>query len=98
MVQAECLNQGRASADLGEHAPESFGPCDQGDHRKTDLNIESESLERSKHRRVRSLTFAINSQAVPRRSFEGKSAEYRGIFSTLNYFISSVDQQRKTLL
>jgi plasmid replication initiation protein len=33
--------------------------------KKTDLNIELESLERSKHRRVTSVTFAIKEQAVP---------------------------------
>jgi plasmid replication initiation protein len=33
--------------------------------KKTDLNIEIESLERSKHRRVISVTFAIKEQAVP---------------------------------
>ena len=34
-------------------------------NRKTDLNIAIESLERSKHRRVTSVTFAIKEQAVP---------------------------------
>jgi hypothetical protein len=34
-------------------------------NRKTDLNIELESLVRSKHRRVTSVTFAIKEQAVP---------------------------------
>jgi plasmid replication initiation protein len=33
--------------------------------RKTDIGIEIESLERSKHRRVTSVTFAIKEQAVP---------------------------------
>ena len=32
---------------------------------KTDISIEVESLERSKHRRVTSVTFAIKEQAVP---------------------------------
>jgi hypothetical protein len=34
-------------------------------NKKTDLHIEVESLERSKHRRVTSMTFAIKEQAVP---------------------------------
>jgi plasmid replication initiation protein len=34
-------------------------------NKKTDLNIEVESLERSKHRRVTSVTFSIEEQAVP---------------------------------
>jgi plasmid replication initiation protein len=34
-------------------------------NKKTDINIEIESLERSKHRRVTSVTFAIDEQAVP---------------------------------
>jgi len=34
-------------------------------NKKTDINIEIESLERSKHRRVISVTFAIKEQAVP---------------------------------
>ena len=33
--------------------------------KKTDISIAIESLERSKHRRVTSLTFAIKEQAVP---------------------------------
>jgi plasmid replication initiation protein len=33
--------------------------------KKTDITIEIESLERSKHRRVTSVTFAIEEQAVP---------------------------------
>jgi plasmid replication initiation protein len=33
--------------------------------KKTDINIEIESLERSKHRRVTSLTFVIEEQPVP---------------------------------
>jgi hypothetical protein len=33
--------------------------------KKTDINIEIESLERSKHRRVTSVTFAIKEQEVP---------------------------------
>jgi plasmid replication initiation protein len=33
--------------------------------KKTDLHIELESLERSKHRRVTSVTFSIREQAVP---------------------------------
>jgi len=33
--------------------------------KKTDLKIVIDSLERSKHRRVTSVTFAINEQAVP---------------------------------
>jgi hypothetical protein len=34
-------------------------------NKKTDLNISLEKLERSKHRRVTTLTFSIKSQAVP---------------------------------
>jgi hypothetical protein len=34
-------------------------------NKKTELHIEVESLERSKHRRVTSVTFAIKEQAVP---------------------------------
>jgi plasmid replication initiation protein len=34
-------------------------------NRKTDLNIAIESLKRSKHRRVTSLTFVIKEQAMP---------------------------------
>ena len=34
--------------------------------KKTDLNVAIESLERSKHRRVTSVTFAIKEQAVPK--------------------------------
>jgi plasmid replication initiation protein len=34
-------------------------------NKKTDLNVEIESLERSKHRRVTSVTFVIEEQAVP---------------------------------
>jgi Initiator Replication protein len=34
-------------------------------NKKTDLYIEVESLERSKHRRVTSVTFSIKEQAVP---------------------------------
>jgi replication initiator protein len=33
--------------------------------KKTDLSIEIDSLERSKHRRVTSVTFSIREQAVP---------------------------------
>ena len=33
--------------------------------KKTDLKISIKSLERSKHRRVTSVTFAIEEQAVP---------------------------------
>jgi hypothetical protein len=33
-------------------------------NKKTDINIEAESLERSKHRRVISVTFSIQEQAV----------------------------------
>jgi hypothetical protein len=33
--------------------------------KKTDLNNEIESLERSKHRRVTTVIFAIKEQAVP---------------------------------
>jgi hypothetical protein len=33
---------------------------------KTDLNISLESLARSKHRRVTTLTFAIKIQAIPK--------------------------------
>jgi plasmid replication initiation protein len=34
-------------------------------NKKTDIDIEVESLERSKHRRVTSVTFSIREQAVP---------------------------------
>jgi plasmid replication initiation protein len=34
-------------------------------NRKTDIKIEVKSLERSKHRRVTSVTFSIQEQAVP---------------------------------
>jgi hypothetical protein len=34
--------------------------------KKTDLKIAIKSLERSKHRRVTSVTFAIEEQAVPK--------------------------------
>jgi hypothetical protein len=34
-------------------------------NRKTDLNVAIQSLERSKHRRVTSVTFAIKEQALP---------------------------------
>jgi Initiator Rep protein, WH2 len=34
--------------------------------KKTDLKIEIESLERSKHRRVTSVTFAIKAQPIPK--------------------------------
>jgi Initiator Replication protein len=34
-------------------------------NKKTDLNISLETLERSKHRRVTALTFAIKAQAIP---------------------------------
>jgi plasmid replication initiation protein len=37
-------------------------------NKKTDINIEIESLERSKHRRVTSVTFAIKEQARPNQS------------------------------
>ena len=33
-------------------------------NKKTDLNIEIESLDRSKHRRVTTLTFTIKTQAL----------------------------------
>ena len=33
--------------------------------KKTDISIQIESLERSKHRRVTSVTFVIKEQAVP---------------------------------
>jgi hypothetical protein len=35
--------------------------------KKTDISIQIESLERSKHRRVTSVTFVITEQAVPNR-------------------------------
>jgi hypothetical protein len=35
-------------------------------NKKTDLNIALESLERSSHRRVTTLTFAIRSQPMPK--------------------------------
>jgi hypothetical protein len=35
-------------------------------NKKTDLKIAIESLERSKHRRVASVTFSIQEQGVPR--------------------------------
>ena len=36
-------------------------------NKKTDLGIKLSSIERSKHRRVVALTFAIKTQAVPKR-------------------------------
>jgi hypothetical protein len=39
-------------------------------HTKTDLRIRLSSIERSKHRRVVALTFAIKTQAVPKRRTE----------------------------
>jgi Initiator Replication protein len=36
-------------------------------NKKTDLGIKLKSIERSKHRRVVALTFAIKTQAVPKR-------------------------------
>jgi hypothetical protein len=36
-------------------------------NKKTDLNISLESLGRSKHRRVMTLTFAIKTQAIPKK-------------------------------
>ena len=44
-------------------------------NKKTDLNIELESLERSKHRRVTTLSFAIKAQAVENGDSKGKSAK-----------------------
>jgi len=41
---------------------------------KTDLQIALESLGRSKHRRVTTLTFTIKAQAVPNGDWKGKSA------------------------
>jgi len=46
-------------------------------NRKTDLNIELESLVRSKHRRVTSVTFAIKEQAVPDGDSKGKSGNLK---------------------
>jgi hypothetical protein len=40
---------------------------------KTDLNVELKSQERSKHRRVTTLTFSITAQAVPNGDSKGKS-------------------------
>ena len=39
-------------------------------NKKTDLRIKLSSIERSKHRRVAALTFAIKTQAVPKRRQE----------------------------
>ena len=36
-------------------------------NKKTDLGIKLDSIERSKHRRVVALTFAIKTQPVPKR-------------------------------
>jgi plasmid replication initiation protein len=36
-------------------------------NKKTDLGIKLSSIERSKHRRVVALTFAIKTQAIPKR-------------------------------
>ena len=41
-------------------------------NKKTDLNIEIESLDRSKHRRVTTLTFAIKSKAISNGDSKGK--------------------------
>ena len=38
-------------------------------NKKTDLRIKLNSIERSKHRRVVALTFAIKAQAIPKRRF-----------------------------
>jgi plasmid replication initiation protein len=43
-------------------------------NKKTDLNIVLESLERSAHRRVTTLTFAIKTQAIPNGDSKEKSA------------------------
>jgi hypothetical protein len=43
-------------------------------NKKTNLNIALESLGRSAHRRVTTLTFAIKAQAVPNGDSKGKSA------------------------
>jgi plasmid replication initiation protein len=43
-------------------------------NKKTDLNIALESLERSLHRRVTALTFAIKTQAVPNDDSKERSA------------------------
>jgi plasmid replication initiation protein len=45
-------------------------------NKKTDLNIALESLERSLHRRVTTLTFAIKAQAVPN-SFQKKKYQLK---------------------
>jgi plasmid replication initiation protein len=43
-------------------------------NKKTDLNITLQSLERSSHRRVTTLTFAIKAQAVSNADSNGKRA------------------------
>jgi plasmid replication initiation protein len=43
-------------------------------NKKTDLNIVLQSLERSSHRRVTTLTFAIRTQALPNADSKGKRA------------------------
>jgi plasmid replication initiation protein len=55
----------RSSAtDLGELSPTALDVAILEINKKTDLRIEVESLERSKHRRVTSVTFSIQEQAV----------------------------------
>ena len=43
--------------------------------KKTDLNVAIESLERSKHRRVTTVMFAIKQQTVPKDDSKGKRAD-----------------------
>jgi hypothetical protein len=44
-------------------------------NKKTDLNFEIESIARSKHRRVTSVTFAIKEEGVSKGDQERKSAK-----------------------
>ena len=47
-------------------------------NKKTDLKIAIESLERSKHRRVTSVTFSIKEQAVPEGAAKAKVSHKLG--------------------
>ena len=52
----------------------ALGPAIAEINKKTDVNIALESLGRSKHRRVTTLTFAIKSQAIPNGDSKGSKA------------------------
>jgi Initiator Replication protein len=55
-------------------------------NKKTDLNIALESLERSRHRRVTALTFAIGTQAVPNSDSKGKYVSSSTRFRYMDLF------------